>query len=66
VRRNAHRDDFVRARSDLIGGELVLAPVVGQESHMIVRAATADTLVHIPRGEGVVERGARVRYLPLG
>ena len=27
-----------------------LDPIVGQESHMIVRAAPADAIVHIPRG----------------
>ncbi|HEY7380092.1 MAG TPA: gephyrin-like molybdotransferase Glp [Gaiella sp.] len=63
--RNAHRDDFVRARSELRDGDVLLRPVVGQESHMIVRAASADALVHVPRGDGVLEPGARVRYLPL-
>ena len=42
-----------------------LEPVGGQESHMIVRAAEADALVLIPRGEGEIEAGATVRYLPL-
>jgi hypothetical protein len=32
---------------------------------MIVRAALADALVHIPRGEGDVAQGAQVRYLPI-
>jgi molybdopterin molybdotransferase len=65
VERNAERDDFVRARSELRGGELVLTPVSGQESHMIVRAAAADAIAHIPRGPGAVEAGDAVRYLPL-
>ncbi len=30
----------------------LLRPIEGQESHMIVRAAAADALVHVPRGEG--------------
>ena len=46
-------------------GEVVLEPVSGQESHMIVRAAAADALVLVPRGEGELEAGSRVRYLPL-
>jgi molybdopterin molybdotransferase len=66
VERNAERDDFARARSELRAGELVLTPVSGQESHMIVRAAAADALVHIPRGDGAVEAGEAVRYLALG
>ena len=40
-------------------------PVSGQESHMIVRAAEADALVLVPRGEGELAAGENVRYLPL-
>jgi molybdopterin molybdotransferase len=65
LRRNAHRDEFVRARSSESDDGILLEPVTGQESHMIVRAATADALVHVPRGEGEVPAGASVRYLPL-
>jgi molybdopterin biosynthesis enzyme len=32
---------------------------------MIVRAAEADALVLVPRGEGELAAGERVRYLPL-
>jgi hypothetical protein len=32
---------------------------------MIARAAAADALVHVPRGEGVLEQGAPVSWLPL-
>jgi molybdopterin molybdotransferase len=66
LRRNAARDEFVRARSRLDQGEVLLEPLSGQESHMIVRAAAADALVHVPRGEGRLEAGAPVRWLPLG
>jgi molybdopterin molybdotransferase len=65
VPRRASRDDFQRARSEWTGETIVLRPVAGQESHMIVRAAGADALVHIPRGEGELAAGATVRYLPL-
>ena len=65
LRRNAARDELARARSALADGEVVLEPVSGQESHMIVRAAAADALVLVPRGEGRLEAGDRVRYLPL-
>jgi molybdopterin molybdotransferase len=65
VRRNPHRDDFVRARAALGDDGIALTPVEGQESHMIVRAAAADALVHVPRGEGTLEAGAAVRYLSL-
>jgi molybdopterin molybdotransferase len=64
--RNDARDEFVRARSRLDRGEVVLEPLSGQESHMIVRAAAADALVHVPRGEGRLEAGARVGWLRLG
>jgi molybdopterin molybdotransferase len=65
VRRNEHRDEFLRARTRSSGDGVVLEPVTGQESHMIVRAAGADALVLAPRGEGELAAGTRVRYLPL-
>jgi molybdopterin molybdotransferase len=65
VARNEARDELVRARSSLREGEVVLEPVAGQESHMIVRAAEADALALVPRGEGELAVGERVRYLPL-
>jgi molybdopterin molybdotransferase len=66
ARRNPHRDDFQRARLELDGDNAVLRPIEGQESHMIVRAAAADALVHVPRGDGELPAGAEARYLPLG
>jgi molybdopterin molybdotransferase len=66
LHRNDARDEFVRARSRLDRDEVVLEPLSGQESHMIVRAAAADALVHVPRGEGRLEAGARVGWLRLG
>ena len=65
LRRNALRDELVRARSDQVDGETQLEPLSGQESHMIVRAASADALVLLPRGEGDVPAGAHVQYLRL-
>jgi molybdopterin molybdotransferase len=65
VRRNPHRDEFVRARSVASENGVLLEPVRGQESHMIVRAAAADALLFAPRGDGELAAGASVRYLPL-
>jgi molybdopterin molybdotransferase len=65
VRRNAQRDEFLRARVVASDNGIVLDPVSGQESHMIVRAAGADALVFAPRGDGELAAGASVRYLPL-
>jgi molybdopterin molybdotransferase len=65
LRRNQERDEFVRARSRVDGEVLVLEPVTGQESHMIVRSAAADALVHIPRGNGELPAGSTVRWLRL-
>jgi molybdopterin molybdotransferase len=53
------RDQLVRAR--FVDG--VLEPLAGQESHMIVRAAAADALALIPRGDGELDAGSTVRYL---
>jgi molybdopterin molybdotransferase len=61
VRQNAVRDELVRARRTAVGFE----PLGGQESHMIVRAAAADALVHVPRGDGELAAGEPVRFLPL-
>jgi molybdopterin molybdotransferase len=65
VRRNSHRDEFVRATSAASEDGVLLDPVRGQESHMIARAAAADALVLAPRGEGELGAGESVRYLPL-
>jgi molybdopterin molybdotransferase len=65
IRRNAARDEFVRAKRQVHDGETRLTPLAGQDSHMIASAARADTLVHIRRGEGTVAAGEAVPYLPL-
>jgi molybdopterin molybdotransferase len=66
LRRNEERDEFVRARSRVDADAVVLEPVTGQESHMIVRSAAADALVHIPRGNGELAAGSSVRWLRIG
>ena len=63
--RRPERDDFVRARLTWDDAGAVLDPIAGQESHMIVRTTGADTIVHVPRGSGMLEAGTPVRYLPL-
>jgi molybdopterin molybdotransferase len=65
LRRNPHRDEFVRARRNGDEEGPLLEPVSGQDSHMIVRAAAADALVHVPRGTDEIAAGDRVRYLLL-
>ncbi len=65
VRRNAARDELVRARRVREGDETVLEPVSGQESHMIARAAGADALVLVRAGDGELAAGDTARYLPL-
>ncbi len=66
VRRNATRDELVRARTVREGDETMLEPLTGQESHMIARAAGADALVLVRAGEGELPAGEPARYLPLG
>ncbi|MGB8005339.1 MAG: molybdopterin molybdotransferase MoeA, partial [Gaiellaceae bacterium] len=65
VRRNASRDEFVRARVTADGDGVALEPITGQESHMIARSAGADALVLAPRGDGELAAGETVRYLLL-
>jgi molybdopterin molybdotransferase len=63
--RNVGRDELVRARIHADVDGVVLEPLTGQESHMIVRAAAADALVHVARGEGTLDVDALVPYLRL-
>ena len=65
VRRNEQRDELIRARTRIEDGAVVLAPLSGQESHMIVHSAAADALVLVPRGAGELTRGDRVSYLRI-
>jgi molybdopterin molybdotransferase len=65
IRRSPARDDLVRARVRPGAAGPELEPITGQDSHMIVRAAAADALVLVPRGEGELPAGAPVRYLRL-
>ena len=65
VRQNADRDELLRARLRMDADGALVHPLGGQESHMIVRAASADALVLVPRGTGELAAGARVRYLPI-
>jgi molybdopterin molybdotransferase len=65
VRRNAARDELLRSRTTVVDGRVSLEPVSGQESHMIARAAAADALVHVPRGDGELAAGEPVRYLAI-
>ena len=63
VRRNLERDQLVRARRRFGADAVVLDPVAGDESHMIARAARADALVRVARGEGELAAGSPVSYL---
>ena len=65
LRRNEERDEFVRARVRTDANEVALEPIVGQESHMIVRSSAADALVHVPRGNGELAAGTAARWLRL-
>ena len=65
LQRNEHRDDLVRARTRIEDGAVVLEPLTGQESHMIVRSASASALVLVPRGSGALADGAQVSYLRI-
>jgi molybdopterin molybdotransferase len=62
LQRNAARDELVRGRIDESG---LVTPLRGQESHMIARAARANALVLVPRGDGELIAGSRVSWLPL-
>jgi molybdopterin molybdotransferase len=65
LRRSEEREGLVRARARVDVDGVVLEPLAGQESHMIVHTAAADALVRVPRGSGELPAGAPVMYLPL-
>jgi molybdopterin molybdotransferase len=65
VQRNEHRDELLRARTRCEDAGVVLEPLTGQESHMIVRSAAASALVLVPRGTGALPAGAQVSYLRI-
>jgi molybdopterin molybdotransferase len=61
TRRDPARDAFLRGT--VHGGEVAL--LSGQESHMIVRAAAANALVHVPRGDGDLAAGETVQLIRI-
>jgi molybdopterin molybdotransferase len=63
--RNAVRDELVRARVQRPSDGPVVEPLAGRESHMIARAAGADALVLIPRGDGALAAGEPVEFLRI-
>ena len=65
VGRNPDRDEFVRATLTWDADEPLLSPVLGQESHMIVRTGRAAALAWIPAGDGELPAGSAVRFLGL-
>jgi molybdopterin molybdotransferase len=65
VRRDPNRDVFLRALAQTSTRGVELAPVSGQDSHMIARAAGANALALARRGDGLCPAGSRVEFLRL-
>jgi molybdopterin molybdotransferase len=65
VERNPARDELVRGRLVLGDEGVVVEPLPGRESHMIARAALADALVLVRRGEDPLQRGDVVEFLRI-
>jgi molybdopterin molybdotransferase len=65
IRRNPHRDEYVRARLRRDGDEVLLEPLPGRESHMIASAARADALVQVQAGSDELSVGDEIRYIAL-
>ena len=65
VTRNERRDELLRVRTVTGPEGIRVAPLPGQDSHMIVRAAAADGLALVERGEGELPAGSVVHYLRL-
>jgi molybdopterin molybdotransferase len=65
VERNPGRDELVRGRLVLDDEGVLVELLPGRESHMIARAALADALVLVRRGEDRLRRGDPVEFLRL-
>ena len=65
VERNPTRDELLRGRLVLDDDGVVIEPLPGRESHMIARAAQADALVLVRRGEDRLRRGDPVEFLRI-
>jgi len=63
VDRNPEREEFVRVHANALSE---LDPLQGQQSHQISTSAGASGLARIARGDGRLEAGTMVPYLPLG
>jgi molybdopterin molybdotransferase len=66
VARNAHREEYVRGVVHRDGDTIVVEPLAGRESHLIVRAGRADALIQVAAGTGELAAGEDIRYIPLG
>jgi molybdopterin molybdotransferase len=65
VKRNPHRDEYVRATTRREGGSVMVDPLPGRESHMIASAARADALVAVEAGAGELSAGEEIRYIAI-
>jgi molybdopterin molybdotransferase len=65
VVRNPGRDELVRGRLSFDDAGAVVEPLPGRESHMIARAALADALILVRRGEDRLRPGDSVEFLRL-
>jgi molybdopterin molybdotransferase len=65
LERNSGRDELVRGRLVADEDGPVIEPLPGRESHMIARAALADALVLVRRGEDRLRPGDSVEFLRL-
>jgi molybdopterin molybdotransferase len=65
LERNPGRDELVRGRLDFDDEGAIVEPLPGRESHMIARAALADVLVLVRRGEDRLQPGDPVEFLRL-
>jgi molybdopterin molybdotransferase len=65
VKRNPHRDEYVRATRRREGDTVMVDPLPGRESHMIASAARADALVAVEAGDGELAAGDEIRYIAI-
>ena len=65
VKRNPRREQAIRVRLESREGTSVVVPNGPQGSHVVTSLSGADALALIPRGDGQLEPGTRVKLVAL-
>jgi molybdopterin molybdotransferase len=57
MRKKPEREQWVRGLLNVVGGQLIVSPTQGQQSHMLGGLAQANCLIILPAGQSVFQEG---------